>query len=122
MISKEIAKNIGVRHSKFAIIGGGVGGLTLATKMSQSKDFENSEITIYEFNPHTYHKPYWAMVGTGVLPFEKARTPMEEVIPEGVQWVKDTVTSINPDENSFELKSGEVHTYENVIFGFDFLS
>lgn len=58
--------------------------------------------------PSTVHhyKPLWTLVGGGIYPRELSKRSEASVIPEGAEWLRDTVTSFVPDSNEIMLQSG----------------
>lgn len=95
------------------IVGGGTGGITVAAQLLQTKQFEN--IAIIEPSSVHYYQPLWTLVGGGVFPREKSCKKESEVIPNGVHWIKDSVTKFHPEDNSVETASLQKIHYEYLI-------
>ena len=125
MFSKTLRNAFGVKHSKYAIIGGGGGGISLAGRLSNDLDFINHEITIYDKSNYHYYKPSWTLVGSGLFEKSNSRYSMKDSIPNGVGWNKINVMRVEPEKNAIHLENGEIHTYDNVrkimIFQVDYL-
>lgn len=98
---------------RFIIVGGGSGGISSAVRLK--KQFPNDSIAIIEPATFHYYQPLWTLVGGGVVAKEASQKPMADVIPSGVQWIKDRVTELNPESNSLKLSSQEILTYQYLI-------
>lgn len=98
---------------RFVIVGGGTSGITSAVRLK--KQFPKDSIALIEPASFHYYQPLWTLVGGGVVAKEASQKPMAEVIPSGVQWIKDRVTELNPESNSLKLSSQETITYQYLI-------
>lgn len=98
---------------RFIIVGGGTGGITSAVRLK--KHFPKDSIAIIEPSAFHYYQPLWTLVGGGVVAKEASQKPMAEVIPSGVQWIKDHVTALHPENNSLTLSSQEILNYQYLI-------
>lgn len=98
---------------RFIIVGGGTGGITTAVRLK--KHFSKDSIAIIEPSTFHYYQPLWTLVGGGVVAKEASQKPMAEVIPSGVQWIKDRVTVLHPESHSLTLSSQETLTYQYLI-------
>jgi sulfide:quinone oxidoreductase len=95
------------------IVGAGTGGLTVAARLvNASRDLS---ITIIDPADKHFYQPLWTLVGAGVFPHSASEKSMKEVIPEGVQWMKDSVTEFFPQENKIQLQSGTTLSYDALI-------
>ena len=99
--------------SRFVIIGGGTGGICAAARLAKKVDAK--EIMLIEPADTHYYQPMWTLVGAGVTPKETTARPMSEVMPVGVNWVKDAVATFDPENNKVSLASGKVVEYEHLI-------
>lgn len=98
---------------KLLILGGGSGGITMASRMK--KHFANGEIAIVDAADDHFYQPFWTLVGGGVGKKEETRKSMKSLIPNGVQWIKQSVSLIRANENLVELANGDKVAYENLI-------
>ena len=46
------------------------------------------------------------------IKFKSSRKDMKSVMPEGVQWIKNAVSSFQPENNSIILEDNSVVSYE----------
>ena len=90
---------------KIIIIGGGTAGITTAAALkNKSQDFD---ISIIEPSEDHFYQPLWTLVGGGIFEKEKSQKKMKHVIPSGVTWIKDRVSTFLPEENLITLESSK---------------
>lgn len=100
-------------HHKIVIIGGGTGGISVAAHLQ--KEVENADIAIIEPSDTHYYQPGWTLVGGGIMAAEKTARSMPQVIPEGVQWIQDSVTAIDPEQNTVMTAAKEAVGYDYLV-------
>jgi sulfide:quinone oxidoreductase len=95
------------------VVGGGAAGIATAASLLARR--KNLDIAIVE--PHDTHayQPGWTMVGGGIFDPKVTVRPMASVIPKGVTWIRQAVTSFAPDQNQVTLADGSSLTYEILI-------
>ncbi|MCD0525444.1 type II sulfide:quinone oxidoreductase Sqr, partial [Staphylococcus aureus] len=64
---------------------------------------------------HHYYQPLWTLVGAGVSSLKSSRKDMESVIPEGANWIKQAVSSFQPENNSVILGDNTVVYYDFLV-------
>jgi sulfide:quinone oxidoreductase len=65
-------------------------------------------VTVLEPKDTHYYQPAWTLVGAGTYDYKQTAKPMSEVMPKGVNWVKDYAVSFDPENN-------QVHTEKSGI-------
>jgi len=94
------------------IIGGGTGGIMTAAQALKKSNFK---ITLIEPS-HTHHyQPAWTLVGANTYNYAKTFKPMKDVIPKGVNWIKEYVRVVDPKKNSLTLASGTKLSYDFLV-------
>ncbi|MCA9619526.1 MAG: NAD(P)/FAD-dependent oxidoreductase [Myxococcales bacterium] len=101
------------QQHEVVIVGGGTAGITVAAHLSRME--QAPKIAIIEPSDKHYYQPIWTLVGGGVFDKEVSERDEEELIPDGVTWIRDSVASFSPDEHEVELKSGKRVGYEQLI-------
>lgn len=101
------------KHTRILVVGGGSAGIGVAAQLQKAGE---KDVTILEPNPMHYYQPLWTLVGGGV---KKSKTescqPMSEVIPRGVQHVKDAASRFDPEHNKLITQSGKEVTYDYLV-------
>lgn len=98
---------------KVVIIGGGTGGITVAARLKNENP--NIDIAIIEPSEKHYYQPLWTLVGGGVFNKEETMRQESDYIPQGVDWIKESVESFYPDSNKIKTKEGREILYEYLI-------
>ncbi|MDQ0413340.1 MULTISPECIES: NAD(P)/FAD-dependent oxidoreductase [Mesobacillus] len=100
---------------KVVIIGGGTGGISVASRLLRNLPALKGEIAIIDPSEFHYYQPLWTLVGAGVSDKEVTKRTMESVIPDGVVWKKEEVVDIIPEENHLNTKNGSVIKYSYLV-------
>ena len=100
-------------HHQVLIIGGGSAGLTVGAMLRNKPN--PPAVTIVDPSEKHYYQPIWTLVGAGVFSKEVSERQQADYIPAGAEWIKDTVTTFDPDNNSVTLGCGEQHTYDVLV-------
>jgi sulfide:quinone oxidoreductase len=103
------------KHYQIAIVGGGTAGITVASRLLRKNQSLKGKIAIIDPAEHHYYQPLWTLVGAGVSSLKSARKDMKSVMPEGVQWIKNAVSSFRPENNSITLEDNTVVNYEFLV-------
>lgn len=100
-------------HYQILIIGGGTAGIMVAAQLMKKQKGLN--IGIIEPSENHYYQPAFTLVGAGTFDYQKTVKPTANFIPKGVQWIKDSVTKLIPDENRLETKKEQSYTYDYLV-------
>ncbi|MDQ6962810.1 MAG: FAD/NAD(P)-binding oxidoreductase [Mariprofundaceae bacterium] len=101
-----------IKH-QIVIVGGGTAGIATAAHLK--KNNACLDVAIIEPSDVHYYQPGFTFVGAGIYKPEKTKRPMASVIPEGVTWLKDSVLSFDPENNTITTeKSGEI-AYKGLV-------
>ncbi len=101
------------QHHNVLVIGGGTGGIMTAAQIrNKNKDLS---IAIIDPSKDHYYQPAWTLVGAGAFDYNKTRRDMASVIPKGVQWIQDAVTTFDPDNNAVNTQSSGTQTYDYLV-------
>ena len=79
------------------IVGAGSAGISVAARLTQLN--HKLDIKIIDPSEVHYYQPLWTLVGAGEAPKEVTKKYTKDLIPSGVQWLKDSVTRFEPDNN-----------------------
>jgi len=100
---------------RILIIGGGLGGMSTAARLSNH--LSDPDITIVEPNPNSVsYQPGTTLVAYGVYKStEDILYEAKDFLPKGVTLIKDSAVDFNPEANKVTLASGDVLSYDYLI-------
>ncbi|MBV1838062.1 bifunctional protein tyrosine phosphatase family protein/NAD(P)/FAD-dependent oxidoreductase [Acetobacter estunensis] len=101
------------RRFDVVIVGGGAGGLSAAASLLRRRP--RTTIAIVEPSDTHYYQPGWTLVGGGVFKAQKTRMPEASVMPKNADWIRSTVTHIDPDTREVTVADGGVLSYEVLV-------
>jgi sulfide:quinone oxidoreductase len=102
-------------HYTVAIVGGGSGGIAVAARLARAAKGLYGKIAILDPAEKHYYQPLWTLVGGGVARKEATERKMSALIPEGVDWLQDSVTDILPEENLLVTAKGMSVRYDYLV-------
>ncbi|ELK05449.1 Sulfide:quinone oxidoreductase, mitochondrial [Pteropus alecto] len=100
-------------HYEVLVLGGGSGGITMASRMKRRVGAEN--VAIIEPSERHFYQPIWTLVGAGAKQLSSSVQPTASVIPSGVEWIKARVVELNPDKSCIHTDSGKEISYKYLI-------
>ena len=100
-------------HHRVLILGGGTAGITVAARLRRAD--ARLDIGIVEPSESHFYQPLWTLVGAGVFPPEASRRREADFIPAGVDWIRDRVTEILPDQKAVATATGRRLTYDWLV-------
>ncbi len=101
------------KKSSILIVGGGNAGLSVAAQLMQKNN--NLDIKIIDPATKHYYQPAWTLVGAGVYDIAKTERNQADFIPPNTQWIKDAVTSFQPETNTITCASGKSLGYDAMV-------
>lgn len=102
-----------VNFHEILIVGGGTAGITAASRLKRVSEY--IDIAIIDPADNHYYQPLWTLVGGGVIDKEASQRSEASLIPEGVQWYKESAGEFNPDENQVVTSEGTEIQYKYLI-------
>ena len=100
-------------HYQILILGGGTAGLTVASQLARR--INPAAIAIVEPSSRHYYQPLWTLVGGGIFPKEDSVRDEEALIPEGVTWIREAVTAIDPEHRTVHAAVSGPVTYDYAV-------
>ena len=100
-------------HYQILIIGGGNEGVSVASQLLIKNP--KLKIGIIEPSEKHYYQPAWTLAGGGEFDIKKTERSESSVIPKGVKWIKESVVSFSPDNNSVSLSNSEFVSYDFLV-------
>lgn len=102
-----------ITHYPILVVGGGNAGISAAAQFLRKN--HSLKLAIIEPSDKHYYQPAWSLVGAGIFNKDKTVRSEASVIPKGATWIKDAVTSFEPEDNRIHLESGINLTYDYLI-------
>ena len=100
-------------HHRILILGGGSAGISVAARLRRAD--AGLDIGIVEPSESHFYQPLWTLVGAGVFRPEASRRPEADFIPPRVDWIRDRVSSIRPDDKAVMTAGGRRITYDWLV-------
>ncbi|WP_202080302.1 NAD(P)/FAD-dependent oxidoreductase [Caldalkalibacillus salinus] len=100
---------------KVLILGGGYGGIVTAQRLQKKLHYNEAEITLV--NKHDYHYITTELhqPAAGTMHHDRARVDINDLLnTKRVNFVQDTVVSINTEEKKVQLENGE-QEYDHLV-------
>eukprot|EP00045_Choanoeca_perplexa_P009322 m.89182 g.89182 ORF g.89182 m.89182 type:complete len:431 (+) comp14853_c0_seq1:60-1352(+) len=101
------------KHYKVAVVGGGAGGLSVSSTLSEKLGKGN--VAVIEPSTKHFYQPGWTLVGGGLMDFQDTQRSMADVMPKNVDWIHDGAASFNPQTNSVTTSKGDEITYDYLV-------
>lgn len=111
--SPKEAKAAYKTNAKIVIMGSGLGGVGVANRLR--RELDGAEITIIDAKVEHNYQPGYTLVATGVWPIQKVRDNNADYHPEGVKWVQDMVTEVDPEANTVTILGGQKIPYDFLV-------
>ena len=87
-----------MNSQKVVIVGGGTAGISAAARLRRQAP--SLSIQLIEPSQRHFYQPLWTLVGGGVVKKEKTSRPTSSLIPEGVEWICESATEIDPTQKT----------------------
>ncbi|EGC34038.1 hypothetical protein DICPUDRAFT_56106 [Dictyostelium purpureum] len=100
--------------TKIVVVGGGAGGLSVASQLEHNFK-SKGDIVIIEPSDKHYYQPLWTLVGGGIFSRKDSEKDEKDCIPKGTTWMKDSVTQFKPEDNIVLTKDGKQVDYDYLV-------
>ena len=85
------------------IIGGGNAGVSLAARLHR---YGVKDVAVVEPQDTHFYQPLFSHIAGGRANASEATRSQRSVMPEGVEWIRDSAVDIDPASNTVSLASG----------------
>ncbi|MGE0815979.1 MAG: FAD-dependent oxidoreductase [Vicinamibacterales bacterium] len=100
-------------HYDILIVGGGTAGLTVAAQLAPRA--AGAAIGVLEPSATHYYQPLWTLVGGGLAAQEDSARAEADFMPDGVTWIRDAASSIDPDARTVHTAASGPLTYDALV-------
>lgn len=100
-------------HYQILIVGGGTAGITVAAQLRRK--LKQYDVGIVEPSTKHYYQPLWTLVGAGVFRKELSERAESAFIPNGADWIQESVAEFQPDQIAIVTSSGRTITYDYLV-------
>jgi sulfide:quinone oxidoreductase len=100
-------------NAHIVIAGSGLGGISVANRLSQLLD--GARITIIDRKEEHNYQPGYTLVATGVWPVDKVKDRNADYLPSGAEWVREMATGFDPANNTVVTESGRQVRYDFLV-------
>ena len=104
---------VGHRHHRVLIVGGGSGGITVASQLLRARP--GLDVAILEPSGVHEYQSGWILAGAGLLPYGETHRPESAVIPAGAVWIQDGAASFEPEAQRVITASGGILSYDVLV-------
>lgn len=112
----------GMNKPNVVILGGGYGGMMTTVKLQKSLGVNQANITLVNKHDYHYQSTWLHESAAGTLHHDRVRITIKDVINTSkINFVKDTVVSINPKEKKVILENDELK-YDILVVSLGFES
>ncbi len=101
------------RTYEIVIVGGGEAGLTIASAMAESA--AKPRTALIEPSAYHYDQPTWVRTGTEGVDVDTTRSRKRLHVPEGIDWIQDAVTAIDPSARTLTIEDGAPVHYAHLV-------
>jgi len=103
----KLTAGISKKHARILIVGGGTGGIDAAARLRRAAP--NADIVVIAPNAIHLYQSGQVFVAAGLYRQADNRKSTSDLIPDGVRWIQDRVTAIDPENNRVESeRSGKI--------------
>ena len=106
------AQNGGQDHYQVVIVGGGSGGISVAARLRRAGV---DGVAVVEPSDVHYYQPLWTLVGGGRAKAKSTVRAEAAVMPDGVSWVRNTASGVDPLTQTVTLRSGRSLHYDYLV-------
>jgi sulfide:quinone oxidoreductase len=113
VVTRPIAQSVAPTAAHVVIVGSGAGGVSLANRLSQS--LPGAKITVIDKREVHHYQPGYTLVATGIWKAGEVLRPNAELLPSGLDWIREMATEIDPESNTVTTDTGRKIRYDFLV-------
>ncbi|AWX56285.1 NAD(P)/FAD-dependent oxidoreductase [Brevibacillus brevis] len=102
-------------HYTVVIVGAGSAGISVAARIVRASKGLMGQVAIIDPASKHYYQPLWTLVGGGAAKKEESERELSSLIPAGVDWICDAVTSFQAEQHTLRTEQGTVLSYDYLV-------
>ena len=102
-----------ISRERIVIVGGGAGGISLASRLL--RDGVKAQITVIDPAEVHFYQPYWTLVGGGVVQALDSAKLMKDVMPSGVEWLREAVVDLQAAKKQLTTDAGRIVEFDYLV-------
>ncbi|TNC29654.1 NAD(P)/FAD-dependent oxidoreductase [Amycolatopsis alkalitolerans] len=99
-------------QQRIVIVGGGSAGLTVAARLRRAGA---PDVTLIDPATTHYYQPLWTLVGGGQADQRSTARREQDLIPRGVEWIREAATGFDPEAGALTTESGRAVSYDALV-------
>ncbi|ENO90021.1 NAD(P)/FAD-dependent oxidoreductase [Thauera linaloolentis] len=99
--------------ARIVIAGSGLGGLAIASRLA--RELDGAKITVIDRKEIHNYQPGYTLVGTGIWPVGKVSDRNADLMPQGVDWMREMVAEFDPEADAVVTDRGQRIEYDYLI-------
>ena len=100
-------------NARIVIVGSGLAGLAVANRLA--RELDGAQITVVDRKEEHNYQPGYTLVATGIWPVDKVIDRNADLMPAGVNWVREMVAEYDPDANTLVTDAGRRIQYDYLV-------
>jgi len=101
------------KRAKIVIVGAGIGGLDSASRLRRSAP--NAKITLIAPNAISLYQSGAVFTSVGLYTQADNRVKTSDLLLDGIEWIKSSVSSFEPDKNRVVISNGKSIEYDVLV-------
>jgi len=94
--------------ANIVVLGAGAGGAMTANILRRKLDRDEASITVVDQSTKHFYQPSYYLIPFGYMDPEGQGRDIRDLLSDGVEFVQDEVTGVDPDENVVNLSDSDV--------------
>lgn len=100
-------------NARIVIVGSGLAGLAVANRLA--RELDGARITVVDRKEEHNYQPGYTLVATGIWPVDKVIDRNADLMPAGVNWVREMIAEYDPDANTVVTDAGQRIQYDYLV-------